>query len=202
APLEDEGTVRVLAAGPERAGDEDLLPRDLARFAGELHVGRVDRLELVLEEVLRKALAARAERVRLDQLRAGADVAEVDVDDGLRRLRVRLLGHAQPVDGAREERAHAAVGDDRGARGDPLEEPGHSPQCDRRARAGPPQAPLSLSNLSGSAPAASGPLNERIRNIAIRRNLTNPPDSVDSRRFTRDGSCGLPSRPPPSRARR
>ena len=54
-----------------------------------------------------------AERVRLDQLGAGADEARVQRHDALRRAQVRLLGAAQARDGARDERAHAAVGDDR-----------------------------------------------------------------------------------------
>ena len=51
---------------------------------------------------LRELRPVRAERVRLDQLGARADVAEVDVDDALGRAEVRLLRAAQARDRARE----------------------------------------------------------------------------------------------------
>ena len=106
---------RRLAERPDRAADEDVAAGDLARLARELHAGRVDPLELVLEEVRRELPAVGAERVRLDQLGAGVDEAHVQRDDGLRRAQVRLLGRAQPRHGGRQQRAHAAVGDDRRA---------------------------------------------------------------------------------------
>src|SRR5205085_6137107 len=79
APFEQACALAVLAARSDRARDEDLLARHLARLARKLYARRVDRLELVLEKMLRKLRAARAERVRLDQLRARADVAELHV---------------------------------------------------------------------------------------------------------------------------
>ena len=47
--------------------------------------------EPVVEELRRQLAPVRAERVRLDQLRAGANEREVDADDGLGCLQVRLL---------------------------------------------------------------------------------------------------------------
>ena len=104
---------------PDRAGDEDLLARDLARVACELHACGIDRLELGLEKVARELAPVAAERVRLDQLGARADEAEMEVDDALRRAYVRLLGAAKASDGARDQGAHATVAADRR----PLREP-------------------------------------------------------------------------------
>ncbi len=68
-----------------------------------------------------------AERVRLDQLRAGVDEAEVQRDDRLGRAEVRLLGRAQTRHGGGDQRAHAAVGDDRRALAEArLEAAGHT----------------------------------------------------------------------------
>ena len=125
---EDLGTLvgreRVgVAERPDRAGDEDLPARDLARLAGELDPGAVDSLELVLQEELRQFLPVGAERVGLDQVRACADEARVEGLDALGRLQVRLLGAAQTRDCARDEDAHPAVADHDRARGEALFEP-------------------------------------------------------------------------------
>ena len=88
-----------LAERADRAGDEDVGARDLARLAGEPHRGRVDPLELVLEEVRGELAAVGAEGVRLDQLGAGADEARVQRDDALRRPQVGFLGAAKPWHG-------------------------------------------------------------------------------------------------------
>ena len=109
----------------DRAGDEDVRAGHLARVARDLHRGLVDRRDVVLEVVLGELAAIRAERVRLDDVRAGADEAEVEREDALGRADVRLLGAAQPRDGARDERAHAAVADERRAVRESLEEPAH-----------------------------------------------------------------------------
>ena len=114
-----------VAERADRARDEDVAPRHLARLARELHGGTVQPLELVLEEVLRELRPVRAERVRLDQLGASADVAEVHVDDALGRPQVRLLGAAKARHRACEHGAHAAVRHDRRSRLEPLEEPAH-----------------------------------------------------------------------------
>ena len=106
---------RRLAERADRAGDEDVAARDLPGLAGELDRRRVDPLEVVLEEVVGELAPVRAERVRLDQLGAGVDEADVQRDDRLGRPEVGLLGRAQPGDGGRDQRAHAAVGDDRRA---------------------------------------------------------------------------------------
>ena len=88
---------------------------------------------LVREEVARELAAVRAERVRLDELGAGVDVAEVHVEHALGRAEVRLLRAAQPRDGAREQRAHAAVGDDRRPGGETFEEAAHGVGVDGAA---------------------------------------------------------------------
>ena len=105
-----------LAERADRPCDEDVAARDLARLAGEPHAGGVDLLERVVEEDARELAPVRAERVRLDQLGARGDVARVDGDHALGRAEVRLLGAAEPRNGAGDERARAAVGDERRAR--------------------------------------------------------------------------------------
>ena len=113
---EDGVTIlRRAAERADRAGDEDVGAGDLARVARDLHCRLVDRRDVVLEVVLGELAAVRAERVRLDDLRAGPDEPEVEREHALGRAQVRLLGAAQPRDGARDERAHAAVADERRA---------------------------------------------------------------------------------------
>ena len=112
-----------LAERPDRARDEDLAPGHLACVARELHGGRVDPLEVVLEEVVRELAAVRAEGVRLDELRARVDEADVERDDRVRGAEIRLFRAAQARHRARDERAHPAVGDDRRAAPEPLQEP-------------------------------------------------------------------------------
>ena len=86
--------VRVVdsPSGPIEPADEDVAPGHLAGLAGEADARRDDLLELVLEVVARQLPAVRAERVRLDQLGARADEADVQRDDGVRGAEVRLLG--------------------------------------------------------------------------------------------------------------
>ena len=115
-----------VAERPDRARDEDVAAGHLARLARQADARRVDPLELVLEEARRELRPVRAERVRLDQLGAGADVADVHRDDAVRRAHVRLLGAAQAGHGGRDERAHAAVGDDRRAGAQALLEAAHA----------------------------------------------------------------------------
>ena len=105
--------LRVVTQRADRAPDEDVAPGDLARLSREADAGGDDLLELVLEVVAGQLPTVRAEGVRLDQLGARADEADVQRDDGVRRSKVRLLGGAESRDGARDERAHAAVADDR-----------------------------------------------------------------------------------------
>ena len=122
APVEDPGLLREdlgallgrnreVAERADRAGDEDVSARDLARLAGELDAGAVDPLQLVVEVEAGQLAAVGAERVRLDQVGAGADEARVQRDDALGRLEVRLFGAVQARDGARDEHAHAPVAD-------------------------------------------------------------------------------------------
>ena len=121
---------RAASGRADGAGDEDVAARDVARVAGELHAGLVDRLHVVLEVVRAELAPVRSERVRLDQVGAGADEAEVQRDDALRGAQVRLLRTAKARDGARDEDAHAAVADERRPLVQPLQEPirhaGHS----------------------------------------------------------------------------
>ena len=114
-----------LAERPDRAGDQHVAPGDVARLARQADARRVDRLELVLEQLPRQLAAVGAEGVRLDQLGSGADVARVHRDHALGRAQVRLLGTAQSGCRPDQERAHAAVGHDRRAGAQPLEEVRH-----------------------------------------------------------------------------
>ena len=118
----------ALGQRPDRARDEDVLARDLARVARALHARADDRLELVLEVEPGQLAPVRAEGVRLDQLGAGPDEAQVRGDDALGRADVRLLGTAQARHCAREQGAHAAVADDHGPARQPLQEAAHPPR--------------------------------------------------------------------------
>ena len=82
-------------SGPIAPAMRTSRPGHLARLAREAHRGRVDRLELVLEELAGELAAVGPEGVRLDQLGAGADVARVHGDDALGGAQIRLLGAAQ-----------------------------------------------------------------------------------------------------------
>ena len=84
-----------LAERADRAGDQHVPARHVTGLARETHGRRVDRLELVLEQLRGELAPVGAERVGLDQLGACADVARVDGDDALGRPEVRLLGTAQ-----------------------------------------------------------------------------------------------------------
>ncbi len=117
AALQDPRLLRerlaaVGAVRADRAADEHLAAGDLARIPGELDAGRIDRLEVVREEVLRELVAVRPERVRLDQFRPGIDEADVHRHDGVRGAKVGLLGAAQAGNRGREHDSHPAVGDD------------------------------------------------------------------------------------------
>jgi hypothetical protein len=114
---------RLLAERADRARDEDVLADDFPRIARELDRGRIDALELILQEVLRELAPVRAERVRLDQLGARVDEADVQRDDGVRGAEVRLLGRAQTGNGGGEQRAHPAVADDDRTGLEPLQKP-------------------------------------------------------------------------------
>ena len=114
-----------LTERPDRACDEHVLSGDLARLAREADAGRVEILERVVEHDTRELAAIRSEGVRLDQLGASRDVAGMHRDDALGRPDVRLLGAAQALHGARDERAHPAVGDERRAGAESVEEAAH-----------------------------------------------------------------------------
>ena len=128
-----------LAQRPDRPADEDRRARDVPRLPGELDAALDDVLEPVLE-VLRGQLAAvRPKRVRLDELRTGANEALVDFDDRLGRAQVGLLGAAQARDRGREQRARAPVGHEDAALREALFQPAHARESTaggRRAASG------------------------------------------------------------------
>ncbi len=125
-----------LAEGADRPCDEHVLPRDLTGVPGDLHRGFVDHGDVVLEVVLCELSSVCAERVRLDELCAGADEPEVEREDALGGAQIGLLGAAEPRNGARDEHAHTAVGHDRGPLRKTLEEPvGHPRQSKCRGEA-------------------------------------------------------------------
>ena len=111
-----------LAERPDRAGDEDVAARDLPCLARELDCAAVDRMELVLEVAGGELGAVCAERVRFDHVRSRLDEADVELDDRLRCPQVRLFGNPHAGRGARDEDAHAAVGHERRAVGEPFDE--------------------------------------------------------------------------------
>ncbi len=118
-----------LAERADRAGDPHVAAGHLARLPRQADRRRVDRLELLIQQLCRELAPVRTERVGLDQLGAGPDVARMDGDDTLRRAQVRLLGAAQAGCRAGEQRTHAAVGDDRWAASQPFEKIRHTPEC-------------------------------------------------------------------------
>ena len=132
APVEDGSLLREelpanargrrLTERSDRAADEDVATRHLPGVAGKLDARRVDRLQVVLEEVVRELAAVRPEGVRLDQLRPGVDEADVQGHDGVRRAQVRLLGTAEPRNCCGEQRAHASVANDHGPTFEALQE--------------------------------------------------------------------------------
>ncbi len=127
ASFEDAGLrgERLRLVNAHRAdcpADPELPAGDLPRLAGELDGRRVDLLELVLEVVLCELGPVGAERVRLDQLRARVDEADVHRRHGVGGAQVRLLGAAEARDRGREDDAHPAVRDDRRPVAQPLEE--------------------------------------------------------------------------------
>ena len=97
----------------------------IPRLAGQLDAALHDLLETLVQELARELPAVGAERVRLDQLRAGPDEAQVDADHRLGRFQVRLLGVARSRGTAAESSARAAVRDDRSL-GEALEESAHA----------------------------------------------------------------------------
>ncbi len=76
------GLVEVDHAGerPDRAGDQAVHAGDLARLAGELDAGGVDRLDPVAGVQPLEARARSRERGGLDELGAGREVREVDLE--------------------------------------------------------------------------------------------------------------------------
>ena len=130
--------------------------------------------QLVLEVVRGELAAVRSERVRLDHVRAGLDEADMELDDGLRRAEVRLLGNAHARGGARDEDAHAAVGDERGPGREPFEEAvSHRrsllPACDREREPGAVWASSSPPSFSAVAPHPVGRLLRRLRAESLSR---------------------------------
>ena len=112
--LAPHATRRRLADRPDRTCDEDVTAAELARIPCELDAGRVDPFEIVLEEVVRELAPVCAERVRLDQLRAGIDEARVERDHGFGRSEICLLRTAETWHCCGEQRAHPPVAHDHG----------------------------------------------------------------------------------------
>ena len=67
-----------MAGLTEPATSSDAEPGLLARLARQAHAGQVELGDALLEAVARQAKAAGAERVGLDDLRAGRDVGPMD----------------------------------------------------------------------------------------------------------------------------
>ena len=92
---------------------------------------------------MRRELAAvRAERVGLDQVGAGVDEADVEGDDRFGSAEIGLFRAAETRNRARDEHAHAAVGDDDRPRVEALCEAvrhGLNSMAGRGATAGPPE---------------------------------------------------------------
>ena len=125
---------RDLTERADRAPDEHVSARQLPCLPGQLHRRRVDPLQVVLEVMGRELPTVRAERVRLDQLRAGVDEAHVQGDDGLRSAQIRLLRRAQPRHRRGQQRPHPAVRDDRQSLAQTALEPsGHVRKVDKAA---------------------------------------------------------------------
>ena len=130
---------RQVAERPDRAGDEHRLPGDIARLARKAHSRVQDLLQPVVEELGRELAPVCPERVRLDQLGARANEPEVNPDDCLGSLEIRLLRAAKAGHRRGDERAGAAVGDDHAAFVEPLLRPAHEPSLARRTRAERPE---------------------------------------------------------------
>ena len=169
APFEHAGLRRVeravlgriedleLTERADRARDEDVAAGDLPCLSCEPHACGVDLLEGVVEERPRELAAVRAEGVRLDQLRSGCDVARVNGDHALGRAEVRFFRAPEAVHGARDQRAHATVRDERRAVLESIEETAHgSATLDParlvdRTKRGCRRAPLRRDRLDGGA---------------------------------------------------
>ena len=123
-----------VAERADGARNEDRLPGDIARFARKANARIHDLLQSVVEELRRKLAPVRAERVRLDQLRARPDEPQMHADDGLGSLEVCLLRTPEPRDRRRDERAGAAVGHDHATLVETLLRPAHRASLAREAR--------------------------------------------------------------------
>ena len=117
-----------VAERADRAADVDVAARDLARLARQLDGRAVDRGQVVLEEVGAQLAPVGAEAVRLDQVGAGADEAEMQRDHALRSAQVRLLGRPEAGHRRGEQDARAAVADQR--------RPGAQAICEPRGHGG------------------------------------------------------------------
>ena len=66
----------------DRAGDQDFVLGGFARFAGNFDAAMIQLRDAIGHAELRELVAIRAERIGLDDLRAGFDVGLVDSKDG------------------------------------------------------------------------------------------------------------------------
>ena len=106
-------------ARSDRAGDENVLSRDLPGAARDLDRRAVDRLDPVLEAERAELLPVGAERVGLDDVRARLDVGQVRGENGVGIRKARLLhGSREAPSCASRYDPHGAVDhEDAGRRG-------------------------------------------------------------------------------------
>ena len=173
-----------LAERADRARDEDVAPGDLTGLPGESHARGVDLLEPVVEKDAGELAAVRPEGVRLDQLGAGRDVARVYRDDALGSAEVRLLGAAQAGHGPGDERTHAAVGDDRTAGAQSIQEAAHGSATVTTRRRGPGSSGRVLG--PGRSGAAARPRSDTVWLPSWR----SPPPSAPKRRPVSEAVIG------------
>ena len=120
---------RMLACSPKRSrrtradADSPIGPIEPAMNTSRPEISRASRASLTAAELIRSKSSSRKpagqlapvgpEGVRLDQVGAGVDEADVEGDDGLWRTEICLLGRPQPGHGGGDQGAHPAVRDDR-----------------------------------------------------------------------------------------
>ena len=96
----------------DRAGDQHFARSGFAGFAGDFHAAAVEALHFVGEAERRELEAIRAERIGLDDLRAGFDVGLVHAEDGFGLGGIQLVEAALRADSFVQHRAHRAIGDE------------------------------------------------------------------------------------------
>ena len=122
AALEDGRLLREELVADARAAGSPSGPIEPAMKTSRPTVSRASRasltgvelicLQLVVEEVVRELAPVRAEAVRLDQVGARVDEADVERDDRVSARADWPLRGSAGGDGARDQGAHPAVADD------------------------------------------------------------------------------------------